>query len=147
MEIKRAIYLTTALAAAAWQPACAPMPQNEVPLNCPSLAPNARVSYGDAHLKVDALKKVRPGCPLVFKLAPDRTRGPNGLNYDDVTVTIKGKKGEDGAHWIDFSGTAAGTPGRKHPASSRPDQAEGTYYYFVTVEKVGTLDPRVIVEK
>jgi hypothetical protein len=146
MDIKRAIYLTTALAAAAWLPACAPMPQNEVPLSCPSFAPNARVRYGDAHLQVDALKKVRPGCPLVFKLQPDSTRGPNGLNYDDVKVTIKGKN-VDGAHWIDFSGTAAGTTGQKYVATSRPDQAEGTYFYLVTVEKVGTLDPRVIVEK
>ena len=41
----------------------------------------------------------------------------------------------------------AGTTGQKYVATSGPDQAEGTYFYFVTVEEVGTLDPRVIVER
>jgi hypothetical protein len=135
------------LAAAALLPACAVQPQTNGPLGCPVFAPNVQVRYGDSSIEVNALKKVKPGCRLVFQLLPDSARGPDGLDYDNVKVTIKGKEGADGAHWINFSETAANTSKRKYSATTPPDQEEGIYYYLVEVEKVGTLDPRVDVEK
>lgn len=147
MKSKRLIYLLSTVAAAALLPACASGPETAAELNCPAYAPNVRVRYGDSYMEVDALKRVRPGCPLVFQLQPKSVRGPNGLDYDNVTVTIKGKAGADGAHWVAFSGTAAGTLNGKFSRASPADQEEGTYFYLVTVEKVGTLDPRVEVEK
>ena len=147
MNSKRLIYLLSTVAASALLPACASGPETAVVLNCPAYAPDVRVRYGDSYIEVDALKTVRPGCPLVFKLQPKSVRGPNGLDYDNVTVTIAGKAGADGADWISFSDTAANTPNQKFTAASPPDQAEGTYFYLVTVDEVGTLDPRVEVEK
>lgn len=147
MKRNRVLYPLLTLAAAALLPACASGPPTASELKCPFFAPNVRVRYGDSYLEVDALKKVKPGCPLVFRLQPKSTRGPNGQDYDNVTVTIEGTGKPDGALWIDFSGTAAGTPNQKFSRSSPPDQEEGTYYYFVAVEDVGELDPRVEVEK
>ena len=147
MKSNSLIYLLSALAATALLPACATGPETAAHLNCPGYAPNVRVRYGDSYIEVDALKKVRPGCPLVFKLQPKSVRGPNGLDYADVTVTIEGKAGPDGADWISFSDTASNTPNQKFTAASPPDQAEGVYFYLVTVDEVGALDPRVEVEK
>lgn len=147
MKRRRVIYPLLTLAAAALLAACAAGPRTDAELNCPSAAPDVRVRYGDSYLEVDAVRKVRPGCPLVFKLQPKSIKGPNGLDYDNVTVTIEGKAGDDGADWISFSGTAAATPNQKFTAASPPDQQEGTYFYLVTVAEVGTLDPRVDVEK
>ncbi|MGK2925941.1 MAG: hypothetical protein ACSLE2_09980 [Lysobacterales bacterium] len=147
MQRNRVIYPLLTLAAAALLPACAVQPQTNGHHRCPTFAPNVWVSYGDSYIKVNARKKVKPGCPLVFRLDPDGAGGPNGLDYDNVTVTIKGKEGEDGAHWVAFSNTAAKTEDKRFSASSPVDQKEGTYFYLVAVEKLGELDPRIDVEK
>ena len=148
MHMKHALYITSALTAAAWLSGCAS--QQTTMTDCTTGNPvekkDVTIIYGDSHLQADAKVNVKPDGELVFRLKPQSTKGPNGLDYATVQVSIKGKSGENGADWIDVSG-AAGTSNDKLTECVPAGQSEGTYYYLVTVEKVGTLDPRVEVTK
>lgn len=111
--------------------------------SCPKGTTKVHVKYGDSYLDVNPQAKTKANAALQFVLDPKSTRGPNGLNYDDVTVTIKGKNAD--ASWISESGKAS--EGRDLIVCVPPAQAEGTYFYLVEVEQVGTLDPRADVTK
>jgi hypothetical protein len=145
--MKRALYITSTLVAAAWLPG---FTSQQTMADCTAGQPTERqdvtIIYGDAHLQANAKVNVKPDGELVLRLRPKSTRGPNGLDYDTVQVTIKGESGENGADWIDVSG-AAGPSNGKLTECVPAGQSEGTYYYLVTVDQVGTLDPRAEVTK
>jgi hypothetical protein len=136
-----------ALTGAAWLPGCA---SQQTLAGCASGQPvekkDVTIIYGDSHLEADAKVHVKPDGQLVFRLKPKSTKGPNGLDYNTVRVTIKGKSDTPAAGWIDEFGTAESSGG-KLTECVPAGQAEGTYYYLVTVDKLGTLDPRVEVTK
>lgn len=142
-----ALYITSALAVAAWLPGCA---SQQIATNCTAGQPaekrDVTIIYGDSQLQADAKVNVKPDGQLVFRLKPKSDKGPNGLDYATVRVTIKGKSGENGADWIDVAGTAVSSNG-KLTQCVPAGQPEGTYYYLVTVDQVGVLDPRVEVTK
>ncbi len=81
---------------------------------------------------------------FTVKLAPSNVSGPNGLDYETVEVKVVGKPqaefGVDNS-WIDLK--SASGKGSEMYWCAPGDEKE--YYYKVTVEKVGTLDPRVNV--
>ena len=81
---------------------------------------------------------------FTVRLAPSHVSGPDGLDYETVEVKVVGKpQGESGVDnsWIDLK-SASGN-GSEMYWCAPGDEKE--YYYKVTVEKVGTLDPRVNV--
>jgi len=110
---------------------------------CPKGTTKVHIKYGDSYLDVNPQAKTKANAALQFVLDPKSTRGPNGLNYEDVKVTIKGK--DAAAAWISASGTAS--EGSDPIVCVPPAQADGTYFYLVEVEQVGTLDPRADVTK
>ena len=134
------------LGAAACLSACAPMKPRLGATACSDGSPkkDVTISYGDSKLEVDVKeKKVKRDDYLVFKLKPDSTKGPDGLDYKTVTVTVSGKN--SASQWISASGSDVGSGG-EFIVCVPTGQAYDTYEYLVQVNEVGTLDPRVIVE-
>ena len=105
---------------------------------------DVKVTYGEGNLAVDEKKKrVNRDDYLVFSLKPDPQLGPNNLDYKTVRVTVAGKN--PASNWIFKSGSFNDSDG-KLVVCVPSDQADGEYEYEVIVTRVGTLDPRVIVE-
>lgn len=144
MQLKTVFNVSISLAAGAWLAACAVTPHNPMLSECPAGKKDVTVRYGDSHLEADAKVNVKPDGALVFHLKPSSTRGPNGLDYSTVAVTIKGKNAK--SKWISASGTAAGSD-KQLTVCVPDDQTEDTYEYIVEVAGVGVLDPRVIVQR
>jgi hypothetical protein len=144
MQVKFLLSVSTSLAAAAWLAACAVQPANPMLTECSAGKKDVTVRYGDSYLQADAKVNVKPDGALVFHLRPSSSKGPNGLDYSTVTVTIEGKNAK--SRWISASGTAAGSD-KQLTVCVPDDQAEDTYEYIVGVAGVGELDPRVIVQK
>jgi hypothetical protein len=67
-----------------------------------------------------------------------------GNGYEDALVTILGKS-KKALEWIHTAETASTNP--TFICISLEDVATGTYEYSVTVEGLGTIDPRVIVKE
>jgi hypothetical protein len=106
---------------------------------------SATIHYGDSELRVTPkILNVRRTSDFTIKLNPSNTAGPNGLDYNTVTVSVEGKPeaefGVDNS-WIVLK-SASGQNGEMYWCA--PDDVK-MYYYKVTVEKVGVLDPRVNV--
>lgn len=105
----------------------------------------ATVHYGDSTLRVTPpVLYVKRTSDFTVKLNPSTTGGPKGINYENVTVTVVGKSEEESGvdnSWIDKK-TASGKNGEMFWCA--PDEVE-EYYYEVTVDDVGKLDPRVNV--
>ena len=144
MQLRTAINLSAGLAAAAWLAACATAPADPMVTSCQAGRKDITIRFGDSYLEADAKTKVKPDGKLVFKLQADPAKGPKGLDYSTVKVTLRGKDGRSG--WISATGTVD-EKGKLWPICVPPDQAEGIYEYIVEVAEVGMLDPRVIVEK
>jgi hypothetical protein len=95
------------------------------------------VDFGDSNVKVNPVANVKRNAALEFRLRA-------GQGYEDKLVTIRGKAAKDG--WISASGSDDGRD-NKLIVCVPSEQAEGTYYYLVQVEDVGTLDPRANVTR
>ena len=95
------------------------------------------VDYGDSNIRVNPVANVKRNGALEFRLRADQ-------GYEDKLVTISGKAAKDG--WISASGSDDGRD-NKLIVCIPSAQAEGTYYYLVRVEDVGTLDPRANVTR
>jgi hypothetical protein len=102
---------------------------------------DAHIWYGDSHLKVSHKTTVKQEEAVLFKLHPDPNSDEN-VDYDEVTVHIVGKKPKD--DWLNTSFKASDTEKKRTVCVLM--QEVGEYEYFVKVEKVGTIDPRVKVE-
>ena len=101
------------------------------------------IHYGDSELTVTPkVANVRRNGDFVLKLQPrKRNNDPAGVDYNAVNVTVVGKTANDRV-WIP-SKTASSNQDIVYPVPAQ--QAVKVYEYKVTVEKVGTLDPRVNV--
>ena len=111
---------------------------------CPKGGTYVNVHYGDSQLKVKSIAKLHRGGAFEFRLKPKKSKNdPEGVNYKNVKVTIKGK--DTRSDWIpEISGTAAGKG--KIAFCVKNDVPLGrNYEYWVEVEKVGRLDPRADV--
>ena len=108
------------------------------------------IHYGDGRLATKPVAKVRPGRELQYRLMP----GPDSslVDYSDMLVTITGKAASgpfpappaDDA-WLDASGSFDSTGGEmKVCVPTNPQGA--SYFYEITVENVGKIDPRADVE-
>jgi len=116
-------------------------------LNCTESSPkkDVKIDYGDSHLSVSVKEKtVHRDDYLVFELKPDMGIGPPPRRVDwkeqTVTITPKGQNQK----WPSASDSFVKSGGRLEICvpSNLP---EATYEYEIKVDKVGTLDPRVIV--
>ena len=105
----------------------------------------ATVHYGDSTLRVTPpVLNVNKTADFTIRLAPSRVNGPNGIDYGTVKVTVVGKpEAEFGVNndWI-IEQSATGHGSELYWCA--PEDVD-EYYYKVTVEKVGVLDPRVNV--
>lgn len=123
--------------------ACAPMPITDC--DGPKSPRHATVHYGDSELRVTPrVLNIKKTSDFELRLKPSNVAGPKGLDYATVTVSVVGKpEGAYGVNndWITLkSGTAADSP----LVWCAPDDVN-EYYYEVTVNEVGKLDPRVNV--
>lgn len=99
------------------------------------------VSYGDSELKVHPIAMVHRGAALKFRLRPNRRRSDK-VDYENTEVTIEGKTPD--ASWINTSGSFSDSNGDLTVCVPEGIDRK-TYYYFITVDEVGTLDPRADV--
>lgn len=124
--------------------ACATTPLGDC--EGPASAMHVTVSYGDSRLSANPpVVNVKRKGDFVVRLAPSRSAGPHGIDYSTVNVTIVGqtmaKSGTDNSWITSKTGDASDDPF----VWCAPDEEE-VYYYQVTVDKVGSLDPRVDVD-
>lgn len=116
------------------------------------------IVYGESHLVVIPLSKIRAGTEWRFYLLPtDRPRGSSASALSMRTVTVDGKPAgpapPPGANqWIftagDFSGGMPAGNVRYISQCVPATLNEGDeFQYLVDVEGIGTLDPRARVEK
>lgn len=111
------------------------------------------IDYGDGYLSAKAVIKVKPGKELQYRLRPGSKS--DLVKFRDSTVTITGKTApvppfpsppsDDG--WLDASGSYT-VDGNKLTVCVPANPVADNYYYTITVENVGKLDPRAdIVER
>lgn len=115
------------------------------------------IVYGESHLVVIPLSKIRAGTEWRFYLLPtDRSRGSSSTALASRKVIIDGKPAgplpPGPNQWILTDGDfAGGTPAGNVRYLSQCVPAtlvEGEEFeYLVDVEGIGTLDPRARVEK
>jgi len=93
------------------------------------------VKYGEAHLSAKAVQNIRKNKKWRIKLQADN-------DYEDAIVTITGKTAD--ANWIAASGKASDS---SELFICVPDglTTGNEYYYSVTVQGVGYIDPRAKV--
>lgn len=144
MNERSALIAITTLLAAGCLSAC-----SIVETKCTDDSPrkDVTITYGDSHLSVDSKEKgVDRDDYLVFKLKPDPGKGPppRTVDFSKVDVSIAGK--DAAARWVSAAGSDASSGGQL-VVCVPTKQALGTYEYLIKVDKVGSLDPRVIVEK
>lgn len=111
------------------------------------------ILYRDSSLEVKPpVTKIGKGTKWRFHLQPRSFSTEDDLSeedikeafapadYDDAIVTIKGKTGTPFDNWLHVSGTRVDSP----LTVCVPDRLEegDTVFFTVTVESVGTLDPR-----
>ena len=104
--------------------------------------------YNDSRMEINPKIKTKAGTGLEFRLATKYDRKAP-VDYEKMLVTIKGKEGtEPDPSWINVSGTyeKAAPPHHSLFQCIREGTPEGTYQYLITVEKLGTLDPRARVD-
>ena len=127
--------------------ACAYAPMNESACSASTGNP-IKIHYGDSQIKVTPPKyNVKKGEKLNFKLLADPGKGPDGLDYKTVTVSIVAKDTKN-KNWLNLSGKDDGPANNVLTAcmpESQPTGPDKVISYMVKVEKVGELDPRVEV--
>jgi hypothetical protein len=95
------------------------------------------IKYGDAFVIVTPIHGVARGKQWRIRLRPKQ-------GYDNAMVTIKGK--DPDSSWIDK--TAVASIDSVVVICVPDDLVLGNFYrYYVTVENVGTIDPRVTVDE
>lgn len=112
----------------------------------PGSTRKATLHYGDSELRVTPpVLHINRNSDFQLRLNASSRRGPMGVDYSTVTVTVVGKpEAETGvdSSWITMqSGTESDGPF----IWCAPDEA-AEYYYEVTVDGLGELDPRVNVD-
>jgi len=152
---KSTISLVACLATATLLGACSHLQTPPQGVNCtPDQRGAITIKYGVQSnwtiFEVKEKAKVTKNHGLIFKLQPQNYSKPGVPDFRAATVTLVGKKTDDdrNAWFTAISGTYDGTKSDGHKigicAPDVGDKAE-TYEYLITVEGLGTLDPRVDV--
>lgn len=156
MNKKRAMSLGASLAAAAWLSACSNLPQTPVDLDCEKdVRGPITITYGVQNNKtifeVKERTSVKGGKGLVFLLKPKKSGKPGLPDFKDSMVSIKGKPGPGNPNgWFaEISGSYNGTTDYDHRIGicTPVVNSDTTFEYEIHVAELGTLDPRVDVEK
>lgn len=109
------------------------------------------INYGDGYLWTKAVIKVRPGAELQYHLKPGSKT--DLVKFRDMEVTIAGKDAPvppfpsppSDDSWLDASGSY--TDDGSVWKVCVPKEPEGDkYYYTITVENLGQIDPRADIE-
>lgn len=100
------------------------------------------IKYGDSHVGALALTKIGRKSEWRFKLQPDN---PGGGVYANAVVRIKLKDTTDPTPWLDLSGKQVDND---FLVVCVPETlAKGDVIeYMITVDDVGQLDPRGVVD-
>lgn len=127
-----------ALVAATSLTGCAQMQES------PCAGPSSRhvtIHYGDSELRVTPpVQNVHKTGDFKLRLQPSRKHS-DLVDYKEIKVTVKGKPGFE---WIDEQTTTFNTSNTIiYCAPESPVDVD--QYYEVTIEDVGTLDPRVVI--
>jgi len=104
------------------------------------------IKYGDSHLFVIPVAKIKPNSEIHFRLLPQHKPATDQEDFDNATVTISSAddNGDSPANWLDASGSYSADDGVLKVCV--PDTLTKTSYkYEVTVQYVGNLDPRADV--
>ena len=111
----------------------------------------ATLHYGDSELRVTPpVLKINKLSDFQLQLDASNARGPKGIDYSTLTVTVVGKPAiETGvdSSWI-FSQSGEESDGPFIWCAPDPGKEPGEYtefYYEITVADLGELDPRVNV--
>ena len=156
MNKKHAMSLGASLVAAAWLSACSNLPQTPEDLGCDKDARGPiTITYGVQNNKtifeVKERTSVTEGKGLVFLLKPKRSGKPGLPDFKDSIVSIKGKPatGNPNGWFAEITGSYNGTTKDDHRIGICAPLVESdtTYEYQIHVAELGTLDPRVDVEK
>jgi len=151
MQISKVICLSVLAAAVGSLAGCVTPPDlSETDVTCavdPSNLKPHEITYGVKNkktaLEVKEKVEVKQNTALVFKLKP-KGSNKNGVNYDDVYVTVVGKTATDQV-WLN-SKKAKGDDSLIAYCAPSVD-ADTTYEYEVHVDGLGMLDPRVDVKQ
>jgi len=95
------------------------------------------VRYGDSKIDITPKIDVGQGGEIIVRLKADK-------GYENTKVTFHGKAAND--DWLNKEMTA-GNGKKQIWICVDPNQAPGEYRFNVTVDGVGTIDPRAIVIK
>ena len=119
----------------------APVNRPKPSADCEKLSPETTwIKYGDSNLSAKPITKIGKKSFWRFKLQPDNN-GP--VDYDNAVVTITSKTPQYA--WLSVSGKRAES---SDLIVCVPDGLElGTVVeYMISVQWVGTLDPRGVVD-
>ena len=97
-----------------------------------------RISYGDSLLDVTPKVTVKQDGEIIIKLKPEK-------GYESMIVTLQGKKEDQTDDWLNMTVKASDFKPGENPYKCVHTQPVGVYEYYVKVETVGELDPRVRV--
>lgn len=104
------------------------------------------IKYGDSHLFVIPVAKIKPNSEIHFRLLPQHKPATDQEDFDTATVTISSTddNADSPPNWLDASGSYSADDGVLKvcvpETLTRP-----SYKYVVTVQYVGNLDPRADV--
>jgi hypothetical protein len=111
---------------------------------CPGAnGPDMHIWYGDSKINVTNRVKTTSDGKLVIKLHPDNS-SDEGIDYSTLDITLVGK--DSASNWLTRTLNAS-EQNTKKATICVDGKPVGVYQYMVVVPGVGTIDPRVDIEK
>ncbi len=137
----RFLLLITSLFLAACATPIKPMNVCTQPVGMPAI-----IKYGDAYINVNPpVMTVKKNKYLRFKLDGANQPGPNGIDYEELKVTVVARDATNKT-WVNFTKTEKElAPTGIFEVCMPDDQPLATFKYDVKVDTHGNLDPRVRV--
>jgi hypothetical protein len=104
------------------------------------------IKYGDSHLVVIPVAKIRPNSEIRFMLLPQKKPSTDLIDYENVLVSVSSADddGDTPADWLEVAGTYNAND-KMLTVCVPANLSESTYKYIVKVDNVGMLDPRADV--
>ena len=104
----------------------------------------AHIRFGDSKIEVDPKVNVRKGDCIEFKLSLQKAKTDEAdIDYETVAIQIVAKDEKD--EWLNKTFSYSESVRKRIYIPVPEDQAKGIYSYYVIIENVGKLDPRVEV--
>jgi hypothetical protein len=99
--------------------------------------------YGDSKIQVTNKVTAKSDGKLVIKMHPDNS-SDEGIDYGTLDITLVGK--DSASNWLTRTLNAS-EQNTKKATICVDGKPVGKYHYMVVVPGVGTIDPRVDIEK